>query len=168
MTVREAVGTGFDGGFVPLGVRGVGLGLGGALSADEQAWREERVEVMLCGLGPHTWTMDWDSSRGLGMTGAAALKEFACAQFSELPVGAQAVVLLMRALVGAPPVVILDEAWAGMNEGMVRAARRFLREGGAGDEQAVVVISHWEGEVPWGKEDGVKRFELKDGSGTEV
>ncbi|KAI0034887.1 P-loop containing nucleoside triphosphate hydrolase protein, partial [Vararia minispora EC-137] len=157
MTVREAIGTGFDGGFVPLGVRGVGMGLGGALSVQEQAWREARVEEMLLGLGPHTWIAE--------PTGADELEVFAETNFGDLPAGAQAIVLLMRALAGAPPVVILDEAWAGMNEGMVKAAKRFLREGGVTVDQAVVVVSHWEGEVPWNVEDGVKRFRLEDGNG---
>ena len=58
-----------------------------------------------------------------------------------------------------PPLVLLDEAWAGMDEGMVSAARRYLRhDGGLKEGQACVVISHWEDEVPWGWEDGVRRL----------
>jgi len=75
-------------------------------------------------------------------------------------------VLLMRALVGRPSLVLLDEVWSGMDEGMVRAAREYLRGDGIGEEQAGIVVSHWEDEVPWGVEDGVKRFRLEGGEGT--
>ena len=159
MSIREAVGTGFDGGFVPMGERGVGIGLSGSLSPEEQAWREERVEEMLQGLGPHRWS-DEVSQTELG--------SWADRTFSSLGVGEQAVVLVMRALVGAPPVVLLDEVWSGMDERMVAAVRDFLRKGGVSRQQAVIVISHWENEVPWGVEDGVKRFKLEDGIGHEL
>jgi len=43
-----------------------------------------------------------------------------------------------------------------------------LKAGGLIVEQAVVVISHWEDEVPWGVDDGVKKFRLEGGEGTEV
>ena len=35
--------------------------------------------------------------------------------FAGLPAGAQRIVLLMRALVGCPPIVLLDEVWSGMD-----------------------------------------------------
>ena len=156
MTVWEAIATGFDGGFVPLGPRGLGTG---QLEARELAWREERVWAVLRGLGPHTWGGDCESS----------IEPFAQRTFAELSAGAQSVVLLMRALVGRPQLVLLDEVWAGMDDGMVRAARAYLRSAdGVGAEQAVVVVSHWEDEVPWGVEDGVKRFRLEGGVGTWV
>ncbi|KAF8262681.1 P-loop containing nucleoside triphosphate hydrolase protein [Lactarius quietus] len=154
MSVWEAIATGFEGCFVPLGPRGLGTGLG----ADELAWREECVRGILRELGPHSW----------GTTSAVG-EEFAQRPFAALPAGMQSVVLLMRALVGRPPLVLLDEVWAGMDDGMVRAARAYLRSGGGvGEDQAVVVVSHWEDEVPWGQEDGVKRFRLEGGVGTPV
>jgi hypothetical protein len=52
-----------------------------------------------------------------------------------------------------------------MDEGMVDAARAYLRGDGIGEDQAVVVVSHWEDEVPWGVEDGVKKFRLEGGEG---
>ncbi len=158
MSVWEAIATGFDGGFVPLGPRGLGLGASGELSAQELAWREQRVWEVLRGLGPHTWDGDGGAVEGVD--------EFARRRFADLPTGVQSVVLLMRALVGRPPLVLLDEVWAGMDDGMVRAARAYLRDGvGVGENQAVVVVSHWEDEVPWGVEDGVKRFRLEGGIG---
>ncbi|KAI9441834.1 P-loop containing nucleoside triphosphate hydrolase protein [Lactarius indigo] len=162
MSVWEAIATGFEGGFVPLGPRGLGTGLGasGELSAHERAWREERVWEVLRGLGPHTWGAS---------VGGERVEEFAQRSFAALPAGVQGVVLLMRALVGRPPLVLLDEVWAGMDDGMVRAARAYLRDGvGVGEDQAVVVVSHWEDEVPWGVEDGVKRFRLERGVGARL
>jgi len=158
MNVWEAIATGFDGGFVPLGPRGLGVGLHGELSEAERAWRAERVWTVLRGLGPHTWGSGAEAD-------AESVEEFAQRTFSELPAGVQSVVLLMRALVGRPQLVLLDEVWAGMDDGMIRAAREYLRGEGVGKEQAVVVISHWEDEVPWGVKDGVKRFRLEGGEG---
>ncbi|THU84881.1 hypothetical protein K435DRAFT_869828 [Dendrothele bispora CBS 962.96] len=51
----------------------------------------------------------------------------------------------------------------GAGDSMVRAARRHLRSGGVGDEQAVVVITHWEEEVPWTVEDGLKKRSKNEG-----
>lgn len=164
MNVWEAIATGFNGGFVPLGPRGLGVGLLGELSESERTWRAGRVWEVLRGLGPHTWG-GADLGTGHG-AGGELVEEFAQRPFSELPAGAQSIVLLMRALVGRPPIVLLDEVWSGMDEGMVRAARAYLRGDGIGEEQAVIVISHWEDEVPWGVDDGVRRFRLVGGVGT--
>ena len=164
MNVWEAIATGFDGGFVPLGPRGLGVGLHGELSESERTWRADRVWEVLRGLGPHTWG---GADLGTGSSaGDGSVEDFALRPFAELPAGSQSIVLLMRALVGRPPIVLLDEVWSGMDEGMVRAARAYLRGDGVGEEQAVIVISHWEDEVPWGVEDGVKRFRLVGGVGT--
>ncbi|KAI0301736.1 P-loop containing nucleoside triphosphate hydrolase protein [Multifurca ochricompacta] len=160
MTVWEAIATGFDGGSSPWtrrarrGRRNWHARDGGELNEGERKWRADRVWEVLRGLGPHTWD-------GTAQGEATLVEEFARLSFAEIPAGVQSMVLLMRALVGRPPLVLLDEVWAGMDEGMVRAARAYLREGGA-----VVVVSHWEDEVPWGVDDGVKRFKLENGVGT--
>lgn len=163
MTVWEAIGTAFDGGFVPRGKKRVGLAKdGGELEegGDVETWRIERMWHVLEGLGPAAWT--GDASR-------ETAEEFSQRKFVDLSPGEQSVVLLMRALVSKPPLVLLDEAWAGMDEPMVLAARKYLREGGGLDDgQACIVISHWEEEVPWTREDGVRRFQLTDGFGEEV
>ena len=115
---------------------------------------------VLEGLGPAAWD---------GKVDKRIAQAFADRYFVDLSPGEQSVVLLMRALVTQPPLVLLDEAWAGMDEGMVHAARRYLRHGGGlKDGQACVVISHWEDEVPWSWEDGVRRFQLVDGTGQEL
>lgn len=165
MKVWDAVGTGFEGNFTPRGRFKVGFGKDGRPleeGGEEERWRVRRMWEVIRALGPATWRGETES--------AAEAKEaeaFSEKAFVDLSGGEQSIVLLMRALVGRPPLVILDEAWAGMDEGMVEAARRYLREGGLEDGQACIVVSHWEEEVPWAREDGVRRFRLQDGFGQE-
>lgn len=156
MSVWDAIATGFDGGFVPKGKDGVGVGVMNAVDEDERTRRVERVWEVLRDLGPTTWARDT----------LVSIEDFKNRAFVELSISEQRMVLLMRALVGRPPLVLLDEVWSGMDEAMVKVARKYLREGGIGDDQAAVVITHWEEEVPWDAEDGVRRFELKDGVGS--
>ncbi|KAG6910400.1 hypothetical protein DXG01_010755 [Tephrocybe rancida] len=162
MRVWDAVGTGFDGGYVPLGKESVGLGVLQPVSEAEIAWRVSRCWEVLEALGPAAWSTD--ASQGASSV-RALTEEFSKRAFVDLSVGEQRMVLLMRALVGRAPLVLLDEVWSGMGEGMVRAARRYLREGGVGPEQGVVVITHWEEEVPWSTEEGVRRFRIDSGVG---
>ncbi|KAG6873130.1 hypothetical protein C0995_002504 [Termitomyces sp. Mi166 len=162
MRVWDAIGTGFDGGFVPLGRENVGLGVLQPVTDADVAWRVDRCWEVLEALGPATWETGAISD---GASARAVAEEFSKRKFVDLSVGEQRMVLLMRALVGRAPLILLDEVWSGMGEGMVRAARRYLREGGVGPEQGVVVITHWEEEVPWGTEDGVKRFKIDGGVG---
>ncbi|KAK7057939.1 p-loop containing nucleoside triphosphate hydrolase protein [Favolaschia claudopus] len=179
MSVWEAIGTGFEGGFVPKGQDGVGIGL----SEDEREWRIRRCWEVLEALGPTAWrspssptsipqppTSSSSSSSSkipspsTPSSTSPTLHQFASLKFPDLPVAAQRMVLLMRALVAQPPVVLLDEVWSGMDAGMVAAAHAYLRTGGGvGKEQAVVVVTHLEDEVPWDERDGVVRVLLKDG-----
>lgn len=172
MSVWEAVGTGFDGGFVPLGQERVGLGVMRELNEEERQWRVGRCWEVLEALGPGAWVEAHEGTPAVGCqvgsSGTMSTEVFKNRAFVELSVAEQRMVLLMRALVGRPPLVLLDEVWSGMDEGMVRAARKYLRAGGVGEEQAVVVITHWEEEVPWGTKDGVKRFMLQAGEGRVV
>ncbi|KAF9262577.1 P-loop containing nucleoside triphosphate hydrolase protein [Marasmius fiardii PR-910] len=169
MKVRDVVSTGFDGGYVPRGIVGVGLGVKGESKkygpaeirefvegGPEEKWRLERMKHVLWGLGPRSWGREEDQ------------QSFPQRAFVDLSVGEQRIVLLMRALVAQPKLVLLDEVWSGMDEEMVEAARSYLRGEGVGDDQAVVFITHWDGEVPWGDEDGVRRFRLHEGEGKEV
>ncbi|KIJ90822.1 hypothetical protein K443DRAFT_686475 [Laccaria amethystina LaAM-08-1] len=180
MTVWEAVVTGFGGGFVPLkGSERVGemrvsddelgfeFGMGNEPAEQEkekrrrevEEWRISRCWDVLSALGPRAWST----------TGTPeAQKEFASRRFTFLSLGEQRIVLLMRALVSRPPLVLLDEVWSGMDGGMISAVRRYLTEGGGiGEGQAVVVITHWEEEVPWVGEE-VRRFRICQGSGGVV
>ncbi|KAF9811747.1 hypothetical protein IEO21_06470 [Rhodonia placenta] len=170
MTAWDVVGTGFTGEFVPRGKLRVGVDVetGSALEpgSAKERWRVERMWQVLEGLGPRAWA----GRIADGSYEAAEDTAFAQRQFVDLGPGEQAIVLLMRALVGRPPLVLLDEVWAGMDEGMIQAVWRYLADGAGGllETQACVVISHWEDEVPWGRADGVRRFLLKDGAGCEV
>jgi hypothetical protein len=187
MSVWEAVTTGFDGGFVPrtrdadAETRRKG-GVGWVDVADEEvelsafdqsvraeerketlrAWRISRCWDVLDALGPAAWSPPPPNHV------ESPTPAFAATPFTSLAPGEQRLVLLMRALVGRPPLVLLDEVWSGMDEAMIRAARRYLRgdaggegsgKAGVDERQAVVVITHWEEEVPW-VGDEVKRFRL--------
>ncbi|EDQ98776.1 uncharacterized protein LACBIDRAFT_296753, partial [Laccaria bicolor S238N-H82] len=174
MTVWEAVVTGFGGGFVPLKgservgeIRVADEELGFELSDVEkeqrrrevEKWRIARCWDVLSALGPRAW-----STSGTPETE----RQFAARRFTALSPGEQRIVLLMRALVSRPPLVLLDEVWSGMDEGMICAMRRYLTQGGGvGEGQAVVVITHWDEEVPWVGE-GVRRFRIWEGVGGVV
>ncbi|PCH35667.1 nucleoside triphosphate hydrolase protein [Wolfiporia cocos MD-104 SS10] len=170
MTVWDVVGTGFGGEFVPRGRLRVGVRFedGAELERDGpvERWRVRRMWTVLEALGPRAWR-GRVRDRTLGVEED---KEFAKRHFVDLTAGEQSMVLLMRALVGRPLLVLLDEVWAGMDDGMVQAVWRYLADGGGGllETQACVVISHWEDEVPWSKQDGVRKFLLKSGEGREV
>lgn len=67
--------------------------------------------------------------------------------FAALSAGDQALILLLRALVKRPPLLVLDEPFSGMDHGTVRRVHRFLNEELA-PEQAVVLVTHYEEEIP--------------------
>jgi molybdate transport system ATP-binding protein len=75
-------------------------------------------------------------------------------RFRELSTSHQRLVLLLRAFVKKPPLLILDEPYQGMDEGMVKRAREYL-ESEIDDEQAVVMVTHFVGEEAaggrWGR-----------------
>lgn len=55
--------------------------------------------------------------------------------------------LLLRALVKRPALLVLDECFSGMSKEMVDKVKVYL-DRGLDEKQAVVVISHFEEEVP--------------------
>lgn len=75
-------------------------------------------------------------------------------RFAELPFSAQRLALFLRAIVHSPPLVILDEAFSGMDEGVRDRALAFMSNGdgaafpGLTEEQALLVISHAKEDVP--------------------
>jgi ABC-type molybdenum transport system ATPase subunit/photorepair protein PhrA len=84
-------------------------------------------------------------------------------RFAELPFSAQRLALFLRAIVHSPPLVILDEAFSGIDEAVRDRALSFLSHGeknkdgsvdaaavmqGLGEEQALLVISHAKEDVP--------------------
>lgn len=186
MSVWEAVTTGFDGGFVPrtssarknqiewvdvsdeeIDLPLPSLRLSMELEREDRRekirqWRISRCwEVLQC-LGPASWIQASQGSRP-----AEATRAFAILPFSSLSPGEQRLVLLMRTLVGRPPLILLDEAWSGMDDNMIAAVRRYLRGEiintdcgsdirmlkGVDDTQAIIIVTHWEEEVPWGGEE---------------
>ncbi|KAM6504083.1 P-loop containing nucleoside triphosphate hydrolase protein [Amanita muscaria] len=168
MTVWAVLGTGFEGTFIERGRESVGVGIGdGGLGVgireqgtnelcwdgikgdkweEVKEWRIKRCWEVLQQLGPDTWEHNTPPGRSGDVS--PMTREFAKRWFTELSRGEQRIVLVMRALVGRPPLVLLDEALSGMSDGMVRAVKRYLSEGGLSDDQALVAISHWEDELP--------------------
>ena len=84
-------------------------------------------------------------------------------RFAELSFSAQRLALFLRAIVHSPPLIILDEAFSGMDEAVRDRALYFLSHGdkskdgsadaaavmeGLGEEQALLVISHAKEDVP--------------------
>ena len=194
MNIWEAVGTGFNGGFVPRNRGATTKSTVGWVDVDDdelgsgwynlsehekearrekiRKWRVGRCWEVLEALGPASWNSSLLTKSLLSQLKTQPSPEtvaFASIDFSSISPGEQRLVLLMRALVGRPPLVLLDEAWSGMDDGMIAAARRYLRGdftvdtdgmAGIGEDQAVVVITHWEDEVPWVGEE-VKKFRLE-------
>jgi len=140
MTVRESIATGLHSTFSYR-----------PRTAEDDA----RIDALLAKLGPERWSGD----------AARSSERFAEETFARLPAAEQALVLLMRALVAKAPLVILDEAFAGMNEEMVRVAKMYLREE-LEQTQAVIFVTHWEEEVPWSPSD-VRRMALVEGRAVE-
>jgi ABC-type molybdenum transport system ATPase subunit/photorepair protein PhrA len=81
-------------------------------------------------------------------------------RFAELSFSAQRLALFLRAIVHRPPLIILDEAFSGIDEMVRDRALSFLSHGenggsggetvveGLGEEQALLVISHAKEDVP--------------------
>jgi ABC-type molybdenum transport system ATPase subunit/photorepair protein PhrA len=159
-TVWQVVGTGFEGSFVPRGKDSLGVGI----TDEERERRNQRMWEVLRALGPASWLGKPVITDGTPDELSAAFTQKA---FVDCSPGERALVLLARALVGRPGLIILDEAWAGMDSGMVEAARRFLRsEAGVSRDQAVIVVSHWAEEVPWTRDEGLKSISLDEGKAT--
>jgi ABC-type molybdenum transport system ATPase subunit/photorepair protein PhrA len=85
--------------------------------------------------------------------------------FALLAPGEQSFVLLLRASTTKPRLLILDEVFSGMDERMVEMGKSYLRRE-IGSDQAVVFIGHWESEIPWSVEDGLKVMRLENGQAT--
>jgi ABC-type molybdenum transport system ATPase subunit/photorepair protein PhrA len=163
-SVWDVVGTGWEGAFVPLGNGGVG-----DVGRAERGARVQRMWEVLTALGPAAWGAyrepppQHTRAAPPGTPPDARTLAFATTDYADLAPGERSLTLLARALVGRPPLLLLDEAWAGMDGAQVAAARAFLRSArGVGDGQAVVVVSHWEEEVPWGPGE-VKRITMEGG-----
>ena len=136
LTVRDAIATGFDGVFTYR------------KPTPEQA---TRVESLLECLGPMAWSENRDPS---------ITARFGGRLFADLTPGEQSLVILLRALVTNPKLLILDEAFSGMDKRMADVVTRYLRQH-IGEKQSIVWISHWDAEAPWGVKDGVQIYTLE-------
>lgn len=137
LTARDAIATGFDSTFS---------------YRPRTPAMDARIDALLEQLGPARWGGD--------------VHGFDARPFAALAPGEQSVVLLLRALVNAPPLLILDEVFSGMDSRMIDVAKSYLREH-LDEKQAVVFITHWEEEVPWG-ERATQKLRLENGTATEI
>jgi hypothetical protein len=183
MTVWDVIGTGFDGTFVPQGPNrvGIGIGMSAVLPEEGERWRVARVWDVLRRLGPAAWKQG-GANRNISSDKVPSELErsFSKCKFAELGPGERAIVLFARAVVSRPPLLLLDEPWSGMDAGMVQAAQTYLLEGESGGDisgddgqqgwtgQAIVIVSHWESEIPWSVGQGLKVFRLEGGAGHVV
>lgn len=140
LTVHDAIVTGFEGIYTYR------------KPTPEQS---ARVNDLLEVLGPTAWSDDPSPARTL---------QFANKVFADLTPGEQSLILLLRALAPKPKLLILDEAFSGMDDMMIKAATSYLREK-LSDDQSVIWVSHWQGEAPWDAADAVRLFSLEQGQG---
>lgn len=73
--------------------------------------------------------------------------------FGALSLSAQRVTLLVRSMIAGRDVVVLDEAFSGMDDGVRDKCMRFLATGGDGieglsEQQALICVAHLKEEVP--------------------
>jgi len=83
-----------------------------------------------------------------------SVRDIARKQFSHFSAPQQALLVFLRAIVARSPLIVLDEPTQGMDEKIwekcrVLLAKEWKEMRAQGKEQACVVVSHYEDEVPW-------------------
>ncbi|WVQ84610.1 hypothetical protein IAT38_006765 [Cryptococcus sp. DSM 104549] len=86
-------------------------------------------------------------------TDALSAADIAKRQFSHFTPPQQGLLLFLRAIVSRPKLLILDEPSQGVDEVIWERCKTLLEEewAGEGKGMAVIVVSHYEDEVPWKK-----------------
>jgi molybdate transport system ATP-binding protein len=84
--------------------------------------------------------------------------------FARLSTGQQRIVLLVRALVKDPPLLILDEPFQTLDAGTAERARDWIDNHLAAD-RTVLIVTHNEGELP---DTVTRRLRLRDGAVVEL
>lgn len=90
--------------------------------------------------------------------------------FGEAGLSIQRLTLFLRAVAPKRELLVLDEAFSGMEEGVRDRCLKLLEEGGGhfdSTRQAMVVVSHVSEEVPKGVERWVRLAEGGTGGGAE-
>ncbi|KAL7421337.1 hypothetical protein Q5752_004222 [Cryptotrichosporon argae] len=164
LSALAAVGTGFDGVFS---------------RRDLEDAQKRRVLALLDAVAPLLRPARPEAPRspadpargGLATEFAQSTIDIARRPFAHCTPPQQALLLFLRAIVARPPLLVLDEPSQGMDEDIWAACRAVLEREWAemraeGTEQAVVVVSHYEEEVPWSRKRG-KILRLTDGVASE-
>jgi len=142
LTVRDTIGTGFDGIFT---------------YRKPTAEQNAKIDALLDDLGPVRWSENPRPS---------VTADFGNKLFGNLTAGEQSLIILLRVLVTQPQLLILDEAFSGMDESMVEVVSKYLRER-LRPTQSVVWVSHWDAEAPWSESDGILKYTLDKGQGRQ-
>lgn len=133
LTALDVVGTGYEGVFSrrPLN--------------DEQ---KQRIRYLL------EYFKDELSTSRTGEAAEMSVEDIANKEFAHYLGPQQALLVFLRAIVTRPALLILDEPTQGMDEGIWKKASGLLSKEweemrAQGKEQAVILVSHYEDEVPW-------------------
>ena len=139
LTAFEAVGSGFEGIFSRRNLNPP---------------QTKRVNALLEHFAPHLQDSRDRKQRDVGKT-----------LFAHFTPPQQALLLFLRAVTSRPPLLILDEPSQGMDETIWASCTQWLEnEWRDHPDQAVIVVSHYEDEVPWSKGRG-KVYRLDNGIG---
>jgi molybdate transport system ATP-binding protein len=93
-----------------------------------------------------------------------AIAELADRPFARLSTGEQRLVLLARALVKRPPLLILDEPFQGLDPRCIEQLQRWLDQR-LGPEQSLLFVSHYAEEIPQSVR---RRLRLHEGKIVEI
>ncbi|WWC94911.1 hypothetical protein V866_001763 [Kwoniella sp. B9012] len=103
---------------------------------------------------------------GVESTKGMDLKEIALRPFAHFTPPQQGLILFLRAIVGKPNLLVLDEPSQGIDEFIWERCKAILeKEWKDNEKMATIVVSHYEDEVPWKKGRG-KILKLDQGVAT--